>query len=226
MIVYPRQWLGTQERRALERLTGDPGTPPRLAQRARIVLHASTGATNREVAERAGVSIPTVALWRGRYAEHGLDGLGDLPRQRPAERGLRAVRRPRRPVGREPRPPARGGGAHDRPARLRGDARGRHRERGRRVARHGPLPLQGQAGDPRPGAPVGPRAAHQPGSSARSRPPTIPWPGSRRSSSGPSRTRASSATSTCSRSTSGARCGSTASCCPRGSSTTSAGWRT
>jgi len=98
MIVNPRQWLGTQERRALERMVDDPGTPARQAQRARIVLHAAGGATNREVAERAGVSIPTVALWRRRYTELGLEGLGDLPRSgRPS--ALRAVPAPDEPAG-------------------------------------------------------------------------------------------------------------------------------
>src|SRR3712207_8116849 len=52
-----------------------------LATRARIVLAcAGPGSTNGGVAAALGVSRPTVALWRGRFAERGLDGLLDEPR--------------------------------------------------------------------------------------------------------------------------------------------------
>src|SRR5919112_4742003 len=52
-----------------------------LATRARIVLAcAEPGSTNGGVAARFGVSRPTVALWRRRFAERGPDGLLDEPR--------------------------------------------------------------------------------------------------------------------------------------------------
>ena len=51
-----------------------------LAQRARIVLLASEGMLNAEIAERVGVSRPTVNRWRARYAEAGIDGLVDEDR--------------------------------------------------------------------------------------------------------------------------------------------------
>ena len=52
-----------------------------LATRARIVLAcAEPGTTNGGVAGRLGVSRATVALWRRRFAERGLDGLLDEPR--------------------------------------------------------------------------------------------------------------------------------------------------
>ena len=52
-----------------------------LATRARIVLAcAEPGSTNGGVAAALGVSRPTVALWRRRFAERGLDGLLDEPR--------------------------------------------------------------------------------------------------------------------------------------------------
>jgi transposase len=51
-----------------------------LATRARIVLaRAAPGSTNGGVAEALGVSRPTVALWRRRFAERGPDGLLDEP---------------------------------------------------------------------------------------------------------------------------------------------------
>ena len=51
-----------------------------LAQRARIVLLAADGMSNTEIAERVGVSRPTVIEWRGRYQRSGLAGLDDQPR--------------------------------------------------------------------------------------------------------------------------------------------------
>jgi transposase len=55
---------------------------PCLAQRIRVVLAcAEPGATNLGVAEALGVSRQTVATWRGRFAEHRLEGLVDAPRR-------------------------------------------------------------------------------------------------------------------------------------------------
>ena len=65
---------------ALEQLVEAPETPRRQAMRAQIVLQAAAGATNREIADRTGVSVPTVALWRKRFAALGIEGLKDRPR--------------------------------------------------------------------------------------------------------------------------------------------------
>jgi transposase len=51
-----------------------------LAQRARIVLLAADGLPNVEIAERVGVSRPTVTSWRARYARSGIAGLADQAR--------------------------------------------------------------------------------------------------------------------------------------------------
>ena len=51
-----------------------------LAQRARIVLLAADGVSNTEIAERAGVSRPTVIGWRQRYRDSGVGGLSDQAR--------------------------------------------------------------------------------------------------------------------------------------------------
>jgi transposase len=51
-----------------------------LAQRARIVLLAADGLSNVEIAERVGVSRPTVTSWRARYARSGINGLADQAR--------------------------------------------------------------------------------------------------------------------------------------------------
>ena len=56
-----------------------------LAQRARILLLAAEGHSNTEIGPRVGVSLPTVRLWRNRYATGGLEQLDDQPRSgRPA----------------------------------------------------------------------------------------------------------------------------------------------
>ena len=48
--------------------------------RARIVLACAAGRANKEVAREVGVSEPTVCLWRERFRQERLTGLGDLPR--------------------------------------------------------------------------------------------------------------------------------------------------
>ena len=51
-----------------------------LVTRARVVLLAADGVANYEIAERVGVSRPTVNLWRSRYTASGIAGLADAPR--------------------------------------------------------------------------------------------------------------------------------------------------
>jgi transposase len=65
----------------LHRLLRRHGVGQALAQRIRVVLAcAEPGATNLGVATALGVSRQTVATWRGRFAEHRLEGLTDAPR--------------------------------------------------------------------------------------------------------------------------------------------------
>src|SRR5680860_1877895 len=52
----------------------------RNLERARIVLLAAQGLPAVEIAARVGCSRPTVTLWRNRYAQQGLAGLGDAAR--------------------------------------------------------------------------------------------------------------------------------------------------
>ena len=51
-----------------------------LAQRARIVLLAADGVSHTEIADRVGVSRPTVTAWRRRYEDSGIEGLHDEQR--------------------------------------------------------------------------------------------------------------------------------------------------
>jgi transposase len=73
--------LTAADRATLEGWTRRRKTAQALAMRARIVLAcAKPGATNGGVARALGVSRPTVALWRRRFAARGPDGLLDEPR--------------------------------------------------------------------------------------------------------------------------------------------------
>jgi transposase len=65
------------DRDLLESWTRSSSIRAGLAQRARIVLLAADGMSNTEIAERVGVSRPTVIGWRNRYASSGVRGLED-----------------------------------------------------------------------------------------------------------------------------------------------------
>jgi transposase len=72
--------LTDEERGCLEAWSRRRKTAQALALRSRIVLCAADGAANYEIAERLGVSRPTVTKWRSRFAERRLEGLVDEPR--------------------------------------------------------------------------------------------------------------------------------------------------
>jgi transposase len=72
--------LTERERQELEALARRRNTAQGLARRARIVLLASEGLENQEIAERIEASENTVGSWRRRFSEYGLDGLYDEPR--------------------------------------------------------------------------------------------------------------------------------------------------
>src|ERR1700754_1621358 len=81
---------GDRERLAL--LTRRSSVRAGLAQRARIVLLAAEGLSNTAIAERVGVSRPTVIGWRSRYGQRGVKGLFDEPRSgRPRRIDHRAI---------------------------------------------------------------------------------------------------------------------------------------
>ena len=72
--------LSDEERAQLEAWARRPTSAQALAQRSRVVLLAAEDLTNTEIAARLGVYRPMVTKWRGRFAEHRLDGLLDEPR--------------------------------------------------------------------------------------------------------------------------------------------------
>jgi len=72
--------LSEDERAQLESWARRRSSAQALAQRSRVVLLASEGLNNTEIAERLGVHRPMVRKWRSRFAEFRLDGLIDEPR--------------------------------------------------------------------------------------------------------------------------------------------------
>src|SRR5829696_6534518 len=85
--------IAPADRAVLRRWSSATQAPAALVQRAKILLLAAEGTANTEIAERLGVSRPTVIAWRKRYAREGLTvQLADRPRRgRP-----QTVRRTRR----------------------------------------------------------------------------------------------------------------------------------
>jgi transposase len=67
--------LTADERRTLESWVAARTTPQRIAFRARIILLAATGASNRRIAHEVRTSRPTVILWRQRFLEGGSTAL-------------------------------------------------------------------------------------------------------------------------------------------------------
>jgi len=77
--------LTAEEERELDMLVRSKRTSVRLAQRAGIVLLASYGLQDKDIAEVLDVGRLQVARWRGRFLDAGLEGIErDLPRGAPA----------------------------------------------------------------------------------------------------------------------------------------------
>ena len=72
--------LTAAERRALKKRVRGSKTPWRDWLRAQIVLAAARGRSNARIARDLCISEDTARKWRGRFADRGLEGLGDLPR--------------------------------------------------------------------------------------------------------------------------------------------------
>ena len=68
------------DRSILESFVRSGTVEARTAKRARIVLLAADGVSNREIATLVDLHYNQVGLWRSRYAEYGLAGLDDEER--------------------------------------------------------------------------------------------------------------------------------------------------
>lgn len=81
MRVAPPVVIDQSTRRELERFSRKRSMEARVVVRSRIVLLASDGMQNQQIAAELGVSTRMAALWRGRFLEFGVPGLlKDAPR--------------------------------------------------------------------------------------------------------------------------------------------------
>ena len=81
MRVAPKIKLTPEQRNALTRLVNGRRTEVRVVKRAQIVLAASRGQENWEIAEELDVTRETVGRWRSRFVKEGVEGITkDLPR--------------------------------------------------------------------------------------------------------------------------------------------------
>jgi len=69
--------LSEGESEQLRAMVNSRSLPHGLVRRARIVLMAADGISNKTIAERVGLSHQTVCQWRQRYLQQGLGGLHD-----------------------------------------------------------------------------------------------------------------------------------------------------
>ena len=70
--------LDPNDRLELERWVDAHGTPQQVTQRCRIVLEASGGHQDKDIADLLQINFKTVALWRGRFLKEGIDCLWEV----------------------------------------------------------------------------------------------------------------------------------------------------
>jgi transposase len=78
--IAPPLAVSPEDLRTLGQWSRSASIRAALAERAKILLLAAQGASNTDIARQVGCSRPTVILWRQRYTQAGLAGLGDQPR--------------------------------------------------------------------------------------------------------------------------------------------------
>ena len=75
MRIAPKVQLTAEDHEWLDRYSRSALISVRLAQRARIVLLAAEGQTNRQIGRRLGITENKAARWRGRFIARGRVGL-------------------------------------------------------------------------------------------------------------------------------------------------------
>lgn len=72
--------LSERDRQVLEQMARSRTLPHGEVCRAQMILMSAKGDTNTVIANRFGVTLPTIAYWRKRYMQFGVEGLQDEPR--------------------------------------------------------------------------------------------------------------------------------------------------
>ena len=67
--------LSSSDRKQLETIAQSRSLPHGVVRRANIILLSASGESNSMIAQRVGLSIPTVGHWRRRFLDHGVIGL-------------------------------------------------------------------------------------------------------------------------------------------------------
>ncbi|MGH9136296.1 MAG: IS630 family transposase [Acidimicrobiales bacterium] len=80
MWTVPAIEITDEERAELERRVRAHTTPQRAVKRARVILAAAEGVSNRQIAAEVGMSEEYVGMWRRRFETERLKGLQDRPR--------------------------------------------------------------------------------------------------------------------------------------------------
>ena len=78
--------LSDGERDQLQQLINKHNTPQQIALRAKIILMASEGQNNRQIARNLDINRQMVRLWRNRWLETGSKDLSSIQRLQDAER--------------------------------------------------------------------------------------------------------------------------------------------
>ncbi len=106
--VTGRLQLTPGQRKELAKMAYAPGAKPRDILKARLILALAEGRSYAQIAERLRTSRPTIARWKHRFLEWGIDGLkarhpGRKPQVKERARlanWLRKMRRMGKPTGR------------------------------------------------------------------------------------------------------------------------------
>src|SRR5260370_24071532 len=75
MRIAAKVELSEAQRRQLEPWAAGRTIPVRLAERAKMILLAAQGQTDKEIGEQLGIWRGTVARWRGRFIADGVTGI-------------------------------------------------------------------------------------------------------------------------------------------------------
>lgn len=84
--------LSSNQRDELNAYLRKQNLPAGVAQRMRIILRLADGATYREIEEALDTTAPTISLWKKRYLEDGVVGLGTVRPGQPPKKLTPALR--------------------------------------------------------------------------------------------------------------------------------------